>query len=309
MSLLVVGSVAYDSIETPKARVDEALGGSATFFSAAASYFAPVDLVAVVGEDFHHEQVEFLRQRQVDLQGLTTERGKTFRWKGRYLDNMNDRETLYTHLNVFESFNPVLPEKYRDCDYVFLANISPDLQYHVIDQVHRPKFVAMDTMNFWISGTPEALRRTLGRVNALMINDSEVKQLSGEDNIFTGIRIIQSWGPQILIVKKGEHGALMANGEDYFYCPAYPVATLFDPTGAGDSFAGGFMGYLAMSDSLSRENLRRAVVFGAAMASFCVEDFGVGRMTALSKTDIDARVTALRQMTEFAPDTQWLHSR
>jgi sugar/nucleoside kinase (ribokinase family) len=309
MSLLVVGSVAYDSIETPNAKVDEALGGSATFFSAAASYFAPVSLVAVVGEDFRHDQVDFLRQRQVDLEGLTTERGKTFRWKGRYLENMNDRETLYTHLNVFESFNPVLPEKYRNCSYVFLANISPDLQYHVIDQVHQPKFVAMDTMNFWISGTPEALRRTLARVNALLINDSEVKQLSGEDNIFAGIRTIQSWGPQILIVKKGEHGALMANGGDYFYCPAYPVTTLFDPTGAGDTFAGGFMGYLAMTDSLSRENLRRAVVFGNALASFCVEDFSVGRLTALTRSDIDARVTALRQMTEFAPDTQWLHSR
>jgi sugar/nucleoside kinase (ribokinase family) len=306
MSLLVVGSMAYDDVITPVTEVVDALGGSATFFSAAASYFSPVNLVAVVGEDFKREEIAFLHGRGVDLDGLRTEPGKTFRWKGRYLANMNDRETLFTHLNVFEQFNPELPDKYRASEFVFLANISPELQLNVIAQVHKPRFVAMDTMNFWITGAPAALREILQKVDALVANDSEVKELAGEDNLIRASRIVQEMGPQTLIIKKGEHGALMAHGGTYFYCPAFPVDQLVDPTGAGDTFAGGFMGYLALSGLVNEENLRRAVVFGSALASFVVEDFSCNRMRDLSRREILSRVDALRAMTRFDIDTQWL---
>lgn len=302
MSVLVVGSMAYDSVETPKDKVDEALGGSATYFSAAASYFIPVNLVAVVGEDFDKNELDFLKQRDVDLAGLTTEQGETFRWKGRYLDNMIDRETIYTHLNVFENFNPVLPLSYRECPYVFLANISPDLQYHVVRQVEKPKFVVMDTMNFWIAGARDDLEKTLSVVDALVVNDSEVRELSGEDNIYIGAQKIRKMGPSTIIIKKGEHGSLMVHDHHYFFCPAHPVVDLFDPTGAGDSFAGGFMGYLAQTDDLSEQNLRRALVFATSMASFCVEAFGVNRLKALSKNEINARAQALYDMTHFTID-------
>ena len=298
MSLLVVGSMAYDSVETPFDKVDEALGGSATFFSAAASHFAPVKLVAVVGDDFDKKDIQFLVEKGVDLEGLKTEPGQTFRWKGRYLDNMIDRETIYTHLNVFEKFNPVLPDHYKSSDYVFLANISPELQYNVIEQVQNPRFVAMDTMNYWISGSLDALKQTLSVVDALLINDSEVKELSGSDNIFKGARIIQEMGPKTLIVKKGEHGCLLIHENTIFSCPAYPVEQLFDPTGAGDTFAGGFMGYLARCDALNIENLKRAVVFATALASFSVEAFSVDGLKGLSKQDIIGRVTELLDMTQ-----------
>ncbi len=305
MSVLVVGSVAYDSIETPRATVDRVLGGSATYFATAASYFAPVNLVAVVGDDFRHEEIQFLRQRQVDLQGLTTEKGDTFRWKGRYLANMNDRETIYTHLNVFADFKPILPHQYRNSPFVFLANISPELQYAVVQQVHNPKFVAMDTMNFWISGSLDALLQTLKVVNGLLINDSEVKQLAGEENLFIGARMIQALGPKTLIIKKGEHGALMVHHDEYFYCPAYPVSSVVDPTGAGDTFAGAFMGYLAKAGTLSSANLRRAVVFGSALASFCVEDFSIRRIKDLQKQEIQQRILTLQRMTRFTIDSHW----
>ncbi len=305
MSLLVVGSMAYDDVITPAAEARDALGGSATFFAAAASYFTPVNLVAVVGDDFKHEEIAFLRERGVDLGGLTVEAGKTFRWKGRYLANMNDRETIYTHLNVFEHFDPQLPEAYRESEFVFLANISPELQHGVISQVRKPKFVAMDTMNFWITGTPDALRRTLKLVDALVVNDSEVRELSGEDNLIIASRLVQKMGPRTLIIKKGEHGALMVHGDNYFFCPAFPVARLKDPTGAGDTFAGGLMGYLALSGMVSEENLRRAVVFGTALASFVVEDFSCGRLRGLSHREILSRVDALRAMTKFDKDTCW----
>ncbi len=296
MSLLVVGSVAYDSIITPRAQADEVLGGSATFFATAASHFTPVNLVAVVGDDFKHQEIEFLRARQVNLDGLQTVPGKTFRWKGRYLDNMNDRETIYTHLNVFETFKPVLPESYRNSSFVFLANIGPELQYDVMQQVAKPRFVAMDTMNFWIAGAPEALAKILRLVDCLIINDAEVKELSGESNLFIGAKKIQEKGPATLIIKKGEHGALLVHGASYFYCPAFPVTTLFDPTGAGDTFAGGFMGYLAKSGQATEDNLRRAVVYGSALASHCVEGFGVSAIKALHFADIQRRADALTEM-------------
>ena len=306
MSVLVVGSIAYDSIETPTAQIDETLGGSAVYFSAAASYFVPVNLVAVVGEDFRFADISFLQQQGVDLNGITTENGKTFRWKGKYLHDMNDRETIYTELNVFEKFNPILPKNYRDSRFVFLANINPDLQYNVIRQVKNPLFVAMDTMNFWISGTPDELKKTLAVVDALLINDAEVRQLSGVDNLITGARKIQEMGPQTLVVKKGEHGALLVHRNNLFFCPAYPVENLFDPTGAGDTFAGGFMGYLSQAGEINGRTLRRAMVVATAMASFCVEAFSVERLKALSKDRIRDRVLKLTDLTRLEGDENWM---
>ena len=298
MSVLVVGSVAYDSVETPDAKVEDALGGSAMFFSAAASFFSAVRLVAVVGEDFGQE-LSFLEKRGVDLKGLTIEKGKTFRWGGKYLQNMNDRETLYTHLNVFEKFNPVIPKEYQNSGYVFLANIQPELQFSVVEQVKNPKLVVMDTMNFWISGSLPALKKSLSVVDVLVINDSEVRELAEEPNLFKAAKMIRNLGPKILIIKKGEHGALLIHEDSYFFLPAYPVTTLVDPTGAGDTFAGGFVGYLAMTDDVSNANLRRAVVYGSVMASFLVEDFSVDRLRNLSKQEIADRVKDLGEMTSF----------
>jgi sugar/nucleoside kinase (ribokinase family) len=295
MSILVVGSVAYDAIETPQAKIDEALGGAAIYFSAAASLFTPVKLVGVVGEDFKHQDIEFLRKRKVDFAGLQTEAGKTFRYSGRYLENMNIRETIYTHLNVFEHFNPVLPETYKKCPYVFLANIGPDLQHSVIRQMKKPKFVAMDTMNYWITGSLPQLKKTIAAVDALIINDSEVKLLSGMDNLFLGAKRIQAMGPKTLVIKKGEHGAVLVHKDNYFFCPAYPVETLLDPTGAGDSFAGGFIGYLAKADSISDTHMRQAMLFATAFASFCVEGFGVDRLKRVTFTEVKQRVKKLLQ--------------
>ena len=306
MSVLVVGSMAYDSVITPRDSADDVLGGSALFFSAAASYFSPVNLVAVVGEDFDLQAIEFLKDKNVNLDGLTTEPGKTFRWKGKYLENMNDRETIYTHLNVFEKFNPVLPDHYKSSKFVFLANISPDLQYNVMQQVQKPKFVAMDTMNFWISGALDSLKRTLSVVDALLINDSEVKELAETDNIFAGARKIQKMGPQTIIIKKGEHGALLIHEDSIFFCPAYPVDNLYDPTGAGDTFAGGFMGYLARHDELTPAIFQRAMLFATAMASFNVEAFSVDRVKDLSKEEIVDRVLKLRDMIHIEEDADWL---
>ncbi len=306
MSVLVVGSMAYDAIETPHAQLEKSLGGSATYFAAAASYFAPVNLVAVVGEDFDRHDIDFLRVQGVDLTGLTTEAGETFRWKGKYLDDMNERETIYTHLNVFEHFNPVLPDKYKDSEFVFLANIGPDLQHSVISQIRDPKFVAMDTMNFWITRTFASLKRTLALVDALLINDSEVRLLSGLNNIFHGARRIQEMGPKTVVVKKGEHGAILIHGDQYFVCPAFPVKDLIDPTGAGDCFAGGFMGYLSSSEKVDDNALKAAVVFGSALASFCVEDFSVGRLKGLTKGDIAERVAKLHEMTHFEQSPEWI---
>ena len=304
MSVLVVGSVAYDSVETPYGKVEDALGGSAMFFSAAASFFSPVRLVAVVGEDFGQE-LAFLEQRGVDLKGLSVEKGKTFRWGGKYLQNMNDRETLYTHLNVFETFNPVIPKEYQDSDYVFLANIQPELQYSVVEQVQNPKLVVMDTMNFWISGSLPALKKILSVVDVLVINDSEARELAEEQNLFQAARVIRDFGPKILVIKKGEHGALLIHEDSYFFLPAYPVESLRDPTGAGDTFAGGFVGYLAMTNNVTNANLRRAVVYGSVMASFLVEDFSVDRLRNLSKREVSERVAMFREITNFEVDIKW----
>ena len=306
MSLLVVGSMAYDSVETPFDKRDNALGGSAMFFSAAASNFSPVNLVAVVGSDFNQTDIDFLRRKDVDLTGMTTEQGETFRWGGRYLENMIDRETLFTKLGVFEHFNPVLPDVYKKSEYIFLANIQPDLQYNVVQQVQQPKFVAMDTMNFWITGAPEELKKTLKVVDALLINDSEVRLLSGKNNIFTGARVIQEMGPKTLIIKKGEHGSILIHNDSCFACPALPVESLFDPTGAGDTFAGGFMGYLAHVNEVNEATLRRAVLLGTVMASFCVESFSADRLQKLTKEDIKKRAQQLMQLISVKSDGEWL---
>lgn len=296
MSVLVVGSVALDSVETPFGKMDDALGGSATFFSAAASQFTDVNVVAVVGDDFPHEQLDFLKNRKVNFDGLIKKPGKTFRWGGKYHLDMNHRETLFTHLNVFEDFDPELPDHYKETPYLFLANIQPELQLKVLQQMKRPQLVILDTMNFWIEGTPDALRKVLKHVNILIINDSEAKELSGETNIFTGAKKIQEMGPKILVIKKGEHGAVMIDNGEYFFAPAYPVKDLKDPTGAGDTFAGGFVGYLAKSAYVCQKNLRRAIIYGSTLASFCCEKFSLNRLEEINKDDIEKRYLEFLEM-------------
>lgn len=299
MSLLVVGSVALDSLETPFGRREEILGGSACYFSTCASYFGPVRVVAVVGEDFPQEHVDFLASRGVDLSGLVRRPGRTFRWKGRYEFDLNTAHTLDTQLNVFADFRPDLPEAYRDSEYVFLGNIDPDLQRAVLDQVRGPRFVACDTMNFWIESKRESLLKTLRRVDLLFVNDAEARQLSGEHNIVKAARRILSFGPRAVVVKRGEYGALYFSGQEVFAASAYPLPDVFDPTGAGDSFAGGFMGYLAKSRSEAPMVMRRAIVLGSVLASYAVEQFSLDRLRSLGAEEIRARYAEARQLAHF----------
>ncbi|HZH17398.1 MAG TPA: PfkB family carbohydrate kinase [Archangium sp.] len=299
MSLLVVGSVALDSVETPFGLKEDVLGGSATYFSTSASFFAPTQVVAVVGEDFPQAHLEFLKARGVDLEGVTREKGRTFRWKGRYGFQLNEAETLDTQLNVFQTFSPRLPEKYRDARYVFLGNIHPELQSQVVDQVKAPKLVAADTMNFWINGSRPALLKTLKRVNLLFVNDAEARQLTGEHNIVRAARAILGMGPQRVVVKRGEYGALLFDQEHIFACPAMPLADVFDPTGAGDTFAGGFMGTLATASHVDIETLRRAMVMGSVMASFTVEKFSLERLREVSHAEIRTRFSEFKRLTHF----------
>ena len=296
MSVLVVGSVALDSVETPFGKVKDALGGSATYFSAAASYFTDVNVVAVVGDDFPHKDIEFLKKRNVNFDGLIEKAGKTFRWGGKYLFDLNQRETLFTELNVFENFDPELPDGYKETPYLFLANIHPELQLKVLHQMKQPQLVVMDTMNFWIEGTPKPLREVLKHVDILIINDSEVRELSEETNLFIGVKKIQEMGPKTLVIKKGEHGAMMVDKGTYFFAPAFPLKNLQDPTGAGDTFAGGFVGYLAKTDYLCQKNLRRAIIYGSTLASFCCEKFSLNRLKEISKADIDKRYKQFLEM-------------
>lgn len=298
MSVLVVGSVALDTVETPYGKVNDALGGSATFFSAAASHFTDVNVVAVVGDDFPFNEIEFLKTRGVNFDGLQQKSGKTFRWGGKYDFDLNQRETLFTHLNVFENFDPEIPNHYINSKYVFLANIQPDLQLKVLQQIERPQLTVMDTMNFWIEGTPDALVEVLKHIDILIINDSEVLQLSKEKNLFSGAKKILTMGPKVLVIKKGEHGALMVDGNFYFYAPAFPLENLQDPTGAGDTFAGGFVGYLAQSDYVCNKNLRRAVLYGSTLASFCVEKFSLDRLKEVTKEEIESRYLQFIAMTK-----------
>jgi sugar/nucleoside kinase (ribokinase family) len=299
MPLLVVGSIALDSVETPFGRREEVLGGSATYFATAASFFGPVRLVATVGEDFPEEHVAFLAGRGVDLAGLEKRPGRTFRWKGRYDFDLNQAHTLDTQLNVFADFEPELPAGYRGTDYVFLGNIDPDLQRRVLDQIRSPRFVACDTMNFWIESKRESLLRTLRRVDMLFVNDAEARQLSGEHNVVRAARRILSFGPRALVVKRGEYGALLFTGDHVFAASAYPLPALFDPTGAGDSFAGGFMGYLASRGREDVDVMRRAIVLGGVLASFAVEQFSLERLKALADDEIRARYAEFRQLTHF----------
>jgi len=299
MSILVVGSVAYDTVESPFGRAERVLGGSASFFAVAAAFFCPVNLVGVVGDDFGEEQLAAFKGRSIDLAGLERMAGQTFHWQGKYSYDLNSRETVCTDLNVFEFFKPRIPEPYRASRHVFLGNIDPVLQLDVLDQVERPRIVACDTMNFWISGKPEELRRTLKRVDVLLINDAEARQLSGEWNVVKAARAIRAMGPRTLVVKKGEHGVLMFSEEGSFAAPAYPLESVFDPTGAGDTFAGGFLGYLAAAPHHDESVLRRAVIMGSTLASFCVEAFSLDRLLTLQRGEIDDRFRLFKRLTTF----------
>lgn len=300
MSILVVGSVAFDSIATPFGQVEEVLGGSASYFSTAASFFTDVNLVAVVGEDFPREHIDYLNSRNIDLSGLQQSSGQTFRWKGRYDYNLNEAHTLETHLNVFEAFQPDIPDHYRNAEYVFLANIDPELQLDVLNQVSNPKLVACDTMNFWIAGKRQELIRTLAKVDILVINEAEVRQLADEPNLMKAAEIVRGFGPQNLVVKRGEYGVLMFGEGSIFSAPAYPLEEVFDPTGAGDTFAGGFVGYLAATRNLDEHNLRKAIVFGTVMASFTVEKFSLDRLKELDYNEIADRYRKIKLLTDFA---------
>jgi sugar/nucleoside kinase (ribokinase family) len=299
MGLLIVGSVALDSVKTPFGEVTEVLGGSATYGSLAASYFTDVNLVAVVGEDFPEPHREFLRRRRINLDGLAVAPGRTFRWQGEYGFQLNEAKTLRTELNVLESFMPTLPSSYRQAEMVFLANIDPDLQRHVLGQIARPRLVAADTMNFWIERKRDSVLRMLKEIDVLMINDGEARELAHEVNLVKAARWILGCGPKGLIIKRGEYGAMLFNQHRVFIAPAYPLEQVFDPTGAGDSFAGGLLGYLAQSDDLSEANLRRAVIYGSAMASFAVEAFSVDRLKTVTEEDVQGRVREFKAMTTF----------
>jgi len=298
MSLLVVGSVALDAIETPFGKVDRAIGGSATFFSCAARLLHPVQLVAVIGDDYPEEGLARLGRDGVDLAGLERAPGESFFWAGRYSFDFQDRETLETRLGVFAGFEPKVPEAFRDARYVFLGNIDPTLQLQVLDQVRSPTLVACDTMNFWIEGTRESLMRVLERTDVLLLNDAEARQLSGEWNVYKAARWIVRHGPRVVVVKQGEDGALLVEDGRIFAVPAYPLEELFDPTGAGDAFAGGFMGYLAHTDDVTPANLRRAMVYGAAMGSFAVERFSIERFEEISRDHVEARVGEIRALVD-----------
>ena len=298
MSVLVVGTVAFDTIETPFGKAERILGGSATYVALAARYLAaPVRLVGVVGRDFPDAHVELLRERDIDTEGLEHDAdGETFFWAGRYHYDLNRRDTLATHLNVLATFDPVIPDAYRDSRIVCLGNLDPAVQAAVLDQVASPDLVVLDTMNYWIEHTPRELRRTLERVDVLVINDSEARELSGEPNLVRAAAVIRGMGPQTLVIKKGEHGALLFTGDTVFSAPAYPLEAIYDPTGAGDAFMGGFAGHLARADRTDAEELRRAVVLGSALASFVVEAFGTDRLLDLDAAGIEARVAAFRDL-------------
>ncbi len=298
--VLIVGSMALDSVRTPMGEVRDALGGAADYSSVAASFFAPVQLVGVVGDDFPREHLDFLASRDIDLAGVQTiAGGKTFRWAGYYDFDLNIAHTLDTQLNVFADFQPTLPEAYKQAKYVFLANIDPELQLQVLSQVSAPKFTVCDTMNFWIEGKREALLEVLKRVDLAFMNDAEARQLTGQLSVIKAAKALQQIGPKTVIIKKGEHGALLFSGNDHFAAPSYPLEDIADPTGAGDSFAGGFIGYVAAQDDISTATFRKAVVYGSVMASFNVEDFSLNRLRSLTQDDIAARYRAFKEIAYF----------
>jgi sugar/nucleoside kinase (ribokinase family) len=300
MSLLVVGSMAFDAIETPFGKVDRTLGGAASYFALAASQFTPVRVVAIVGEDFTDKEKAVFKGRKIDLSGVEHAAGKSFFWAGRYSQNMNERTTLATELNVFASFRPTLPDSYLDSSSIFLGNIDPTLQRSVLKQVTgKPKIVGLDTMNYWIEGTPAELRETLKHTQILMINDDETRQLTGEHNLLRAARHVFKMGPRTLVIKRGEHGALMVHDKFMFSIPGFPLEEVHDPTGAGDSFAGGFMGYLAGAGKVNEQTLRRAMVYGSVMGSFAVERFGVERLTKVKRSEITSRARLFSKLTSF----------
>ena len=303
MLLLVVGSVAYDSVRTPVGSRDDALGGSATYFSIASGYFAPVSVIAVVGDDFKSGDVKLLESHRVDTSGLKRGSGKTFRWAGVYgAEDVNTRETLDTQLNVFADFSPKLSSKHSKQPYLFLANIDPELQMNVLGQMEsRPKLVALDTMNFWIEGKNQKLKEVVKTVDVLFIDEGEARSFAGEVNLVRAARCILSLGPTTVVIKRGEHGVLLFSEDQTFAAPAFPLEKVVDPTGAGDSFAGGFMGYLAATGDLSHDGFRRATVLGSVMGSFTVESFSIDRLSALTRSDVEGRFRVFKQLSQFTP--------
>ena len=299
MSLLAVGSIAFDSIRTPHGEVKEILGGAATFFAVTASWFTPVSVMAVVGEDFGEEHFRVFRERSIDTRGIEQVPGRTFRWKGEYTGDMNQAHTLDTQLNVFESFVPKIPAAYLDSQFLFLGNIVPTLQLNVRRAFPHLRASALDTMNYWIQGMPEELAKVLATVEILLINEGEARLLSKQNNLKKAAAIIQNLGPRVLVIKRGEHGATLFGPESIFTVPAFPLDEVYDPTGAGDTFAGGFMGHLARTGDLSDANLRRAVVYGSVMGSFAVEEFGLGRLLRLTPGEIESRYREIKSLTHF----------
>lgn len=304
MSVLVFGTVALDSVETPFGEAERVLGGSAVFFSAAASFLTPVRVVSVVGYDYPMEKLEFLARRGVDLRGIERADGESFFWSGRYSDDLNSRDTLETRLGVFADFRPHVPTEFRDASCVFLGNIDPVLQLEVLDQVRSPEIVACDTMNYWIEGSREALLELLSRVDILLLNDAEARQLAGDHDLLRAAKWIQECGPGIVVVKKGEHGAILYGPDWIFFTPGFPLRMIADPTGAGDSFAGGFLGHLAAADSFCADDYKRAMVYGSTMGSFAVESFSIDRFYSLKDRDILGRILQFKEMTAFEHQLQ-----
>lgn len=305
MSLLVVGSVAFDAIETPFGKTDKIIGGAATYISLAASYFCEkANLVAVVGGDFPKKDIQMLQNHGIDTEGLQVEENeKSFFWSGKYHNDMNTRDTLVTELNVLANFDPIVPDSYQDCEYLMLGNLAPDLQKLVINRMNkRPKLIVMDTMNFWMDVAMEPLKETIKLVDLLSINDEEARLLSGEYSLVKAAKKIMKMGPKFLIIKKGEHGALLFHKNEVFFAPALPLEDVFDPTGAGDTFAGGFIGYLASTGDISFENMKRAVIYGSAMASFCVEKFGTERLESLPQKELSERLQEFVELVQFEID-------
>ena len=301
MSLVVVGSMAFDAIETPFGKSDKIIGGAGTYIAWCASNYTPVKQISVVGGDFPQEELDSLTERNVDLDGVQIKKEeKTFFWSGRYHMDMNTRDTLDTQLNVLGDFQPVVPDSYQDCEFLMLGNLAPSVQRSVIEQLkNRPKLIVMDTMNFWMEIAMDDLKQTLAMVDLLMVNDSEARELSGEYSLVKAAAKIMKMGPKYLIIKKGEHGALLFHGNQVFFAPALPLEEVFDPTGAGDTFAGGFIGHIAKTKDISFENMKTAIIVGSAMASFCVEKFGTQRLREINKADIDARLDEFVQLVNF----------
>ncbi len=302
MSILVVGTVAFDAIETPFGKTDKIVGGAATYICLSSSFFAnKLNLVSVVGDDFPSEAIQILKDKNVNTKGLQIKEGeKTFFWSGKYHNDMNTRDTIDTQLNVLENFNPTVPKEFKDSEFLMLGNLMPSIQKKVLDQMtKRPKLIVLDTMNFWMDLFMDGLKEALKEVDVLTINDEEARQLSGEHSLIRASKVILGMGPKYLIIKKGEHGALLFNNKEVFFAPALPLEEVFDPTGAGDSFAGGFIGYLAKTNDISFENMKRAVINGSAMASFCVEKFGTQKLIEINQNDVDSRINEFVNLVKF----------